>query len=141
MGTIEIRNVCTLLSVFDMPKAVWFYCDVLGFTIENRSPTYAVESGVELFHWCMLRAGNARLMLNTAYEDERPAEPPPRAEDLFAAWLFFACPNLDEAYQRLKAASVDCKPPQIAPYGFRTVSCRDPDGHGITLQWPEGAAV
>lgn len=137
MGPIEIRDTCTLLGVFDMPKAVRFYCEVLGFTVEERSPTYAVENGEELFHWCMLRAGDTHLMLNTAYDTgERPAEPPPRTDDPFAAWLFFGCPKLDEAYERLKAAKINCQPPQLAPYGFRTLSFRDPDGHGITLQWP-----
>jgi len=143
MDMIDVRDVCPLLSIFDMPKAVWFYCDVLDFTIESRSPTYAVDDGVELFHWCMLKAGDARLMLNTAYDEgERPADRPRRVEDPFGAWLYLACPNLDEAYARLQAAQVDCKPPQIVPYGgvyqFRTVSFSDPDGHGITLQWPLG---
>jgi Lactoylglutathione lyase and related lyases len=141
MEPIEIRDTCTLLSVFDMPTSVRFYCDVLGFTIETRSPVYAVDNGVELFHWCMLKAGDARLMLNTAYEeDKRPAECPPQVNDPFGTWLFFSCPNIDEAYAHLQAAQIDCSPPQIAPYGFRTLSFRDPDGHGITLQWPEGAS-
>jgi hypothetical protein len=32
---IEVRSVCTLLQVFDMPASVRFYRDVLGFV---RSP-------------------------------------------------------------------------------------------------------
>jgi len=142
MGTIEIRDTCTLLSVYDMPTAVRFYREVLGFSIEARSPTYAVEHGVELFHWCMLRAGEARIMLNTAYDEgQRPAVRPAPAEDRFGAWLFFGCPEVDVAYERLKAAGVECEPPQIAGYGFRTLTLRDPDGHGITLQWPQGTAA
>jgi uncharacterized glyoxalase superfamily protein PhnB len=140
MEPIEILDICTLLSVFDMPKAADFYCQVLGFTIETRSPTYAVENGVEQFHRCMLRAGDTRLMLNTAYDEgQRPAQRPAPAEDPFGAWLYLACPNLDAAYERLKAAQLDCKPPKLAPYGFLTLSFHDPDGHGITLQWPAGA--
>jgi glyoxylase I family protein len=138
MKPIQLQDICTLLSVFDMSTAVRFYCDVLGFEIENRSPTYAVEDGIEQFHWCMLKANACRLMLNTAYDEgERPAKRPAPVEDPFNTWLFLGCPNLDEAYERLKSANVDCKPPQLVKYGFRTISFRDPDGHGITLQWPE----
>jgi catechol 2,3-dioxygenase-like lactoylglutathione lyase family enzyme len=145
METIGVRDVVALLSVFDMPEAVRFYCDVLGFAIESRSPTYAVEDGVEQFHWCMLRTGDAGLMLNTAYDEgERPAERPQRVDDRFGVWLYLACPNVDEAYERLRAAGVECKPPQSVAYGgvyrFRIVSFRDPDGHGITLQWPESTS-
>jgi Uncharacterized protein conserved in bacteria len=133
----KIQDTCTLLSVFDMPEAVQFYCDVLGFVIETRSPPYASSNGVELFHWCMLKSGGARLMLNTAYEaDRRPAERSLPINDPFGAWLFFSCPNIDEAYAHLQASGIGCSPPEIAPYGFRTLSFRDPDGHGITLQWP-----
>ena len=141
METIEVKDVCALLGVFDMPKAVRFYCEVLGFALESRSPTYAVEDGVELFHWCMLRTNDGCLMLNTAYDEgERPAERPPLVNDPFGVWLFLGCPKVDEAYERLKAAGVECEPPRTAPYGFRTVSFRDPDGHGITLQWPESGS-
>jgi uncharacterized glyoxalase superfamily protein PhnB len=142
METIEVQDVCALLSVFDMPTAVRFYCDVLGFTVESRSPTYAVEDGVEQFHWCMLRTNDARLMLNCEYDEgERPLERPAHVEQRFGIWLYLGCADIDGAYERLKAAQVHCEPPKVAPYGFRTLSFRDPDGHGITLQWPESAAA
>lgn len=31
--TVEVRGVCTLLLVFDMPKSLGFYRDVLGFEV------------------------------------------------------------------------------------------------------------
>jgi uncharacterized glyoxalase superfamily protein PhnB len=75
-------------------------------------------------------------MLNTAYEaDKRPAERPLPIKDPFGAWLFFSCQNIDETYAHLQAVGIVCSPPEIAPYGFRILSFRDPDGHGITLQW------
>jgi hypothetical protein len=73
---IGIRGLCPLLQVFDMPLSVRFYCELLGFEISSRSPTYAVENGVELFHWVLLRRGDTELMLNTAYDEgQRPASP------------------------------------------------------------------
>jgi catechol 2,3-dioxygenase-like lactoylglutathione lyase family enzyme len=138
MAGIELKEVCALLSVWDMPTTVRFYCHLLGFEIEHRSPTYAVENGVELFHWCMLKAGDhTRIMLNGEYDEgERPAVRPAKGDERFGVWFFYGCPDVDGAYEKLKAAGVDCEAPKIVPYGFRVLSFRDPDGHGITLQWP-----
>ena len=39
-------------------------------------------------------------------------------------------------WEQLEAAGVACDGPKLAGYGWRTLSFRDPDGHGITLQHP-----
>jgi catechol 2,3-dioxygenase-like lactoylglutathione lyase family enzyme len=98
---IEIRGLCPLLQVFDMPLSVRFYCEVLGFEISSRSPTYAVENGVERFHWVLLRRGDTELMLNTAYDEgERPASPAlERVASHGDTGLFFGCPDVDAAYE------------------------------------------
>jgi uncharacterized glyoxalase superfamily protein PhnB len=129
------------MSVWDMLTAVRFYRDLLGFEIVQRSPTYAMEDGEELFHWCMMRANDATIMLNTEYDEgERPAERPRQDEPRFRTWFYYGCPDVDAAYAKLQAAGVACKAPCLTKYGgqygFRTLSLRDPDGHGITLQWP-----
>jgi glyoxylase I family protein len=102
---IDIRGLCPLLQVFDMPLSVRFYCELLGFEISSRSPTYDLENGVELFHWVLLRRGDTELMLNTAYDEgERPASPPlERVASHGDTALFFGCPDVDAAYERLKA--------------------------------------
>jgi len=134
---IEVQDICALLSVYDMPEAVRFYTELLGFEVVSLAPTYEVIDGVEHFHWCMLKNGDSMLMLNTEYDTgERPPQRPVAKEQPFGAWFYFACQDVDGAYEQLKAAGVKCDPPKIVPYGFRTVSFRDPDGHGITLQWP-----
>lgn len=142
MAGIELKDLCALLSVWDMPTTLRFYCDLLGFEIEQRSPTYAVENGVELFHWCMLKSGdNTRIMLNTEYEENvRPAQRPAHTDQPFGVWFFYGCPDVQQAYEKLNSAGVECEPPKLVRYGsqhpFLTLSFRDPDGHGITLQWP-----
>ena len=79
MEAIEIRDGCTLISVWDMPTSVRFYRELLGFEIVQRSPTYATENGEELFHWCMMKSNAACLMLNTDYDEgQRPAARPGR---------------------------------------------------------------
>jgi glyoxylase I family protein len=137
MAAIEVNDLCTLMSVWDMPTTVRFYRELLGFEIETRSPTYAVEDGEELFHWCTMRAGDLAIMLNTEYDEgERPAERPREVEERFGTWFYYGCRDIDGAYATLQAAGVACQPPSIAAYGFRVVSFRDPDGRGITLQRP-----
>lgn len=69
--SIEVRGVCVLLQVFDMPASVRFYRDVLWFEVVRTS----ARDG-DQFDWGMLRLGEATLMLNTAYEQEyRPPQP------------------------------------------------------------------
>ena len=36
--SIEVRGVCVLLQVFDMPTSVRFYRDVLGFEVVQTTP-------------------------------------------------------------------------------------------------------
>jgi catechol 2,3-dioxygenase-like lactoylglutathione lyase family enzyme len=65
---IQVHDLCALLSVYDMPEAVRFYSELLGFELVSRAPTYETIGGVEHFHWCMLRNGSSYLMLNTEYD-------------------------------------------------------------------------
>ncbi len=134
---IEIQGLCPLISVYDMPESVAFYTGVLGFEVMTRSPTYATEGGVELFHWALLRKDEAQLMLNTAYDEgERPAERDKGREALHGdTGLYLGCADVDAAHVQLQAMGVKCAPPKTAPYGMRQLNLRDPDGYGVTLQW------
>jgi glyoxylase I family protein len=132
---IKVHDICALLSVYDMPEAVRFYTAVLGFELVSRSPTYETIDGAEHFHWCMLRNGSSYLMLNTEYDTgERPPHRPAFEQQRFGTWFFFGCEDLDDARRQLEAHGVSCDGPKVVPYGFLTLSFRDPDGHGITLQ-------
>ncbi|HSE18192.1 MAG TPA: VOC family protein [Pyrinomonadaceae bacterium] len=67
--SIEVRGVCVLLQVFDMPASVRFYRDALGFEIVQ---TTTPREG-DQFDWGLLRLNDTYVMLNTAYEqDDRP---------------------------------------------------------------------
>jgi glyoxylase I family protein len=59
---MNIHGVAPLLQVFDMPTAIRFYRDVLGFTVWATS-----EPGDDC-NWAGLRLNGAEVMLNTAYE-------------------------------------------------------------------------
>jgi catechol 2,3-dioxygenase-like lactoylglutathione lyase family enzyme len=133
---IHVEGFAPLIQVFDMPRSVAFYRDVLGFELVQASPS----RGPDDFDWCLLRQGEAELMLNTAYEhDRRPPEPEPSRvgahEDIA---FFFGCRDVDGAYEHLRGRGVDVQPPRVAPYGMKQLHLEDPDGYGICLQWSAG---
>ena len=130
--SIEVRGVCVLLQVFDMPTSVRFYRDVLGFEVVQTS----VREG-DQFDWGLLRLGEATLMLNTAYEQEyRPPQPD---KSLVAAHndtcLYFGCPDVDAAYRHLLNHGAEVEEPKVAPYGMKQLYVRDPDGFALCFQW------
>ncbi len=129
---MDIHGICPLLQVFDMPTAIRFYRDVLGFKVHTTS-----APGDDC-DWCLLKLNGAELMLNTAYEkDQRPSAPDPaRIAAHHDTGLFFGCEDLDAAYQHLRAHGVNLKEPKVAPYGMKQLSFKDPDGYGLCLQWP-----
>ncbi|HEX9893750.1 MAG TPA: VOC family protein [Gemmatimonadales bacterium] len=121
-----------LIQVFDMPRSVAFYRDVLGFEVANQS-----RPG-DAFDWGLLRRDGIELMLNTAYEEEyRPLTPEPaRIAAHEDTALFFGCPDVDAAYADLRAKAVDVRPPTVAPYGMKQLYIKDPDGYVLCFQWP-----
>lgn len=131
--SIDVRGVCVLLQVFDMPRSVRFYRDVLGFEVVQSSPREGDQ-----FDWGLLRLNGAEVMLNTAYEQEyRPSQPDSaRVAGHDDTCLYFGCPDVDAAYQHLLAHGVDVKEPKVAPYGMKQLYLHDPDGYGICFQWP-----
>jgi glyoxylase I family protein len=125
---IEMRGLCPLIQVFDMDTSLRFYCDLLAFEIVEK----AAGGG-----WAWLRSGEAELMLNTAYDDgERPDQPDPsRLQWHRDTGLFIGCPDVDAAYEHLRAKGVKVSKPKVAWYGMKQMYLTDPDGFGICFQW------
>jgi len=130
--TVRLEGLCPLLQVFDMPAAIAFYRDALGFVLVRSAP-----DGDDC-DWCLLRLGESELMLNTRYErPNRPPAPDPAAAEAHGdTTLFFGCRDLEGAYEALRARGLATEPPLTRPYGMRQLSLRDPDGYGVCLQWP-----
>ncbi len=114
--SIDVRGVCVLLQVFDMPTSVRCYRDLLGFEVVQTSPREGDQ-----FDWGFLRLGDANVMLNTAYEQEyRPVRPDAsRVAGHQDTCLYFRCPDVDAAYRHLPAQRIDVKEPKVAPYGMK----------------------
>ena len=119
-----------LIQVFDMPLAVGFYRDILGFDLGAQSST-----GDE-FDWGMLRRGDMLLMLNTAYEaDARPPAPDPvRIAAHGDTAFFFACEDPDAVHAYLSKKGVPTRAPIVTDYGMRQVNAKDPDGYTLCFQ-------
>src|SRR5262245_1047590 len=129
---IEVRGVCALLQVFDMPTSLRFYRDVLGFTLVETS-----EPAAHGFDWVLMRLNDADVMLNTAYEHhERPAAPDATRNAAHSdTALYFGCPDVDAAYRYLRGKGVDVREPKTAPYGMKQLYLTDPDGYWLCFQW------
>lgn len=127
---LNVDGVCPLLEIFDMPKSIAFYRDVLGFEIVTTS-----QPGNE-FGWALLRLNDAELMLNTAYEThERPPVPDPtRVTAHGDTALFFGCKDLDAAYTHLRSRGLEVKEPVIRDYGMKQLYLKDPDGYVLCFQ-------
>jgi glyoxylase I family protein len=134
--SIDIRGICLLLQVFDMPISLQFYRDQLGFEIvgTNRPDTPDAD---DRFDWVWLRLNGTELMLNTAYEAEnRPqASDPVRNAAHKDTTLYFGCPDVDLAWSQLQSVGLDVKKPVIQHYGMKQLYVSDPDGYGLCFQW------
>ncbi len=132
---IEIRGLTPYLEVFDMATSLGFYRDKLGFELANSNDPSKARGQL---NWVLLRMNGAELMLNTQYElHERPPAPDPaRTAGHRDTAIYFACPDVDAAYEHLRSRGVEVKKPVITRYGFKALSLRDPDGYGLIFHWP-----
>ena len=128
---VDIEGMAPLLQVFDMPTAIRFYRDVLGFDL------VATSGRGEQSDWVLLRHGGVELMLNTAYEaDTRPSAPDvTRFAGHADVGLFFGCADLESAYSYLVANGVQAEPPKVAPPEPARTSQYPP---GYELRFVEG---
>ena len=101
---IDVRGVCTLVLVFDMPTSLKFYRDVLGFQVVATNDDDAGDN----VDWCYLRLGKTELMLNGMYEaHERPTAPDKKRIATHSdVCLYFGCPDVDGAYRYLRSKGV-----------------------------------
>ncbi len=127
---IEIEGMAPLIQVFDMPRSLAFYRDILGFEIVSDSGKGDDSS------WVWLRLNGTDLMLNDQYEQGSvPPEPPPeRTKWHNDTCLYFGCSDPDAAYDYLKSKGIELDPPKIAPYGMKQLYVHDPDGYNLCFQ-------
>jgi glyoxylase I family protein len=77
---IEVRGVCPMLQVYDMPTSVRFYRDTLGFEVVATSPNLG---GEDKFHWCLLRLCGSEVMLSQLMAADQEVRSYARIADAF----------------------------------------------------------
>ena len=128
---IEVRGLCPLISVFNMPRSLAFYRDVLGFEVMSDSGNGDESS------WVWIRLNDADLMLNDQYEPgHEPPEPPPDRQKWHHDTCLYFRADPDAVYEYLHSRGIELKPPKDAPYGMRQLYLNDPDGYNLCFQQP-----
>lgn len=127
--SISIESLTPLIQVFNMPRSLAFYRDLLGFEVVMDS------GGGDDSSWVWIRLDGCDLMLNDQYEPgHAPDAPPPERERWHRdTGLFFAA-DPDAVYEYLTAKGLSPKPPFDTSYGMRQLSLLDPDGYNLCFQ-------
>lgn len=130
---LEISGMAPLIQVFNMPRSLGFYRDILGFEVVQDS------GGGDDSSWVWLRLNCTDLMLNDQYEpDSVPDAPPPERTRWHGdTCLYLGCADPDTAYEYLRSKGVACEPPKVAPYGMKQLYVSDPDNYGLCFQCPD----
>ncbi|MBB6253906.1 VOC family protein [Nitrospirillum iridis] len=133
--TFAALGMTPLISVFDMPSAVSFYREILGFDLVSASPEVETREGT-FSHWVWLRRGPVELMLNTQFDsNERPEEnDQARVAAHGDTVLYIGCSDVDEAFDELTRRGLQADAPTMAPYGLKQFSTKDPDGYTVVFQ-------
>jgi catechol 2,3-dioxygenase-like lactoylglutathione lyase family enzyme len=123
--------MCPLIQVFDMPRSLTFYRDLLGFEVVQQAPPG------DQCDWVWLRLGSAELMLNTMYEgpERPPAADAARVATHADLCLYIGAPDVDAMASYLREHGVIARGPVVVAYGMKQLSLKDPDGYGICFQW------
>lgn len=132
---IEVQGLAPLLQVFNMPRSIRFYRDVLGFKVTGGSDP--ISDDPDDLDWVMLRLGGTTVMLNTAYDQDGSPDQPEagRWSGHQDTCLYFGCPDVDGAYRFFVSKGLKLDPPGVAWYGMKQLHLKDPDGFSLCFQW------
>jgi uncharacterized glyoxalase superfamily protein PhnB len=126
--TAVVRELVPLLFVDDMRLSADFYMEKLGFVMEQKWEPQGKLA------WCKLRRDGSAIMLQQANEEDGPA-----GERGRGIGFYFNCDDVDAMYAEVVARGLAVKPPEVAHYGEKQMSVRDPDGYSLCFQSPAAA--
>jgi glyoxylase I family protein len=135
----------TAISTGNLDRALQFYCDLLGFEEVGTMVWEQGNQGADQITGLkassgtlvMLKAGNAFIELfQYVTPDPKPGDPNRPVCDHGITHLCLDVVDVDEEYERLKAAGMTfhCPPQDLADGAVRTTYGRDPDGNVVELQ-------
>ncbi|WJM86426.1 VOC family protein [Dickeya chrysanthemi] len=122
---LNIHHIAIIASDYERSKR--FYCDVLGFTLQQEVYRAARDS------WKGDLALNGHYLIELFSFPEPPARVS-RPEACGLRHLAFAVDDIEQAVAALNAAGVNCEPVRIDEYtGRRFTFFADPDGLPLEL--------
>ncbi|HEY6050443.1 MAG TPA: VOC family protein [Thermoanaerobaculia bacterium] len=109
------------IPVRDQERALKFYTEKLGFKVATDQPMGAGQRWIELK---IPRAETGITLFTIPGQEDRVG----------TQWNgSFACDDVQETYEKLKAAGVEfVKPPERQPWGMYVVA-KDPDGNQLVF--------
>jgi len=108
----------------DVPRAMRFYHDILGFRLIEAFP----PGGSPVYARLRSPAGQTSIALHQAE--------PGRQVSAEGVRLYFEVKELDAVCEKLKADGVEItQMPKLMPWGWRHAYLDDPDGHEVSLYW------
>lgn len=124
-----IRGLTTLLNVRDGERSAKFYCDYLGFRIDNRFDT------AQGLMWAQLSCGPVRLMINVSSE-RSVREPREGAQTYDDVVLHFAVDDAQALHRDLSGKGLEPGAVERQAYGLYEFTVRDPDGYELAFGSP-----
>ncbi len=124
---MEAKRLIPLLNVEDTPRAIAFYCEHLGFTVEMQFP----EDGPPV--WANLRGGDFAFMINQPSDhksDDRRLRP-----SYSDAVFYLEVDDADAAHAELSTKGIAVTEVREEMYG-REFFVRDRDGYEIAIISP-----
>jgi len=122
--TLKLGSAAPSLTVNDLEKSLAWYCDVVGFTVEERWENAGKLMGVEL------RAGNVRLMIG---QDDWKKGRNRKKGEAFRMYCR-TTQNVDALAKGIvtRGGKLDQEPVD-QPWGSRDFALTDPDGFKFTI--------
>ncbi len=116
----SFRKATPFFATNDMRRAIAFYTEVLGFTVDTVDP----EDDPTL---CILDNGDVSIIFDaTLWHD------PPK----LTGQIVFDVDSVDEILERVRPHAKILWGPQTFEYGRREFSCVDPHGYALVFSEP-----
>lgn len=118
LSPVRVKSLATQLRVVDLERAVRFYVEKLGFTLQFRAEDFYVG----------LSGGGAMLHLKRV---DSPDPSIPFVVHGDHLHLYLTVRDLDAAFSELAGNAEIVSGIATKPWGAREFTIRDPDGHTI----------
>jgi uncharacterized glyoxalase superfamily protein PhnB len=122
--SFRARELGASLTVKDVEKSLTWYCDVVGFVIDQKTERDGKLRSVAL------KAGDVRIRLNQ--DDGGKGWDRKKGEGF--SLMFTTAQNVDDIAERIEALGGTLEtPPRDMPWGARIFTIRDPDDYKLVI--------